>query len=328
MSNVSTPRRYRPVHALGNPALDALPTDRPLRVVSWNLQFCGGRREPWFYEGGTAVFVAPEDQARALAGVIEVLRALDADVVLLQEVERGSDRTSRRDQLQALVDGLDGYAAVSAAVHRHDFVPHPPRQFLRRMDMHLAILARAPLHHGTRTPLPGLRESSLRAHFNLHRAILSATVPLTGGYSLPVANVHLSAFSGGDDTLVRQMGCVTEWMQAAAGPALVGGDFNLLPPGDDPDRLPTDRTDHPRERSVLDAFFTRFPSVLPVALQRRPEAGTYLPPGASTPDRTLDWIFTTGEVAPVRAWVEPVDPFVSDHWPVVAELRVGRTASV
>lgn len=320
MPALRTPHRYRPVSALGRASAAALPTERPLRVVSWNLQFCGGRREPYFYEGGPAVHVAPADQARAFAGVVEVLRRLDADVVLLQEVDRGSDRTNRRDQLADLLASLPGHAAVSAAVHRNRFVPHPPHRFLGRMDLHLAILARAPLFRPTRQPLPGLREPRLRAHFNLHRALLTAEVPLATGRVLTLGNTHLSAFSGGDDTLVRQLSVLDAWLGAAPSPALLGGDFNLLPPGDPPSRLPTDRADHPVDRAAIDPFFARYESVLPPDGQRAPTAGTYIPPGASVPDRTLDWIFLGGGLRTRAARVEPIDPFISDHLPVVAEL--------
>lgn len=322
MTAPCTPRRYRAIGSAGRPGERSLPTDRPFRVVSWNLQFCGGRREPWFYEGGTAVFVPPADQARALAGVVAVLRRLEADVVLLQEVDRGSDRTDRHDQLATLLAALPGFGAVSAPVHRNRFVPFPPHRFLRRLDLHLAILARAPLSRPERMHLPGLREPRLRAHFNLHRALLSADVPVAAGGSLRLGNTHLSAFTGGDDTLVRQMREVSAWMERGPSPHLLGGDFNLLPPGDDPSRLPTDREDHPGERAAIDPFFDRFASALPPAGQLLPAAGTYLPPGASAPDRTLDWIFHGAGLRTERAWVEPVDPFVSDHWPVVAELSL------
>jgi endonuclease/exonuclease/phosphatase family metal-dependent hydrolase len=188
------------------------------------------------------------------------------------------------------------------------------------MDLHVAFLCRAPILAPRRIPLPGLHESALRAHFNLHRALFEAIVPLPGGGPLRVGNVHLSAFSGGDDTLAHQVAAVDAWMTDGAPPTLVGGDFNLLPPGDDPSRLPTDRADHPRERGTIDPFFDRHPSVLPPQGQLTPERGTYLPPGAAVPDRTLDWVFLHGGLRCERAWVEPVDPFLSDHRPVVAEL--------
>ncbi len=240
---------------------------------------------------------------------------------LLQELDRGSARTDSIDQLARLLNELPGYAAVSAAMHRNRFVPYPWPP-LGRINLHLATLSRAVPTSPVRLALPGLREPRLRAHFNLHRALLAAELPLANGGTLAVGNTHLSAFSGGDDTLPRQVRLVDSWLRNAGPTSLLGGDFNLLPPGDDPGRLPTDRDDHPSDRAEIDAFFAAHRSVLDPAGQLRPEAGTYLPPGATTPDRTLDWVFTGTDLRTVRAWVEPVDPFVSDHWPVVADLAL------
>lgn len=316
-----TPRRYRCTPTLGAASVAALAPAGMLRVVSWNLQFCGGRAQPFFYEGGSRVRVPRSDQDRAFAGVVEVLRGLNADVVLLQELDRGSARTDHVDQLARLLNELPGYAAVSAAMHKNRFVPYPWPP-LGRINLHLATLSRAVPSSPLRLALPGLREPRLRAHFNLHRALLAAQLPLANGEHLAVGNTHLSAFSGGDDTLARQVRLVDGWLGNAGSTALLGGDFNVLPPGDDASRLATDRDDHPTDRAEIDAFFAAHPSVLDPVGQLRPEAGTYLPPGASAPDRTLDWVFTGEGLRTVRAWVEPVDPFVSDHWPVVADLAL------
>lgn len=318
---LSTPCRYRGTELHGAASEVALGTRGSLRVVSWNVQFCGGRAEPYFYEGGTRVAVPLADQERALRGVVEVLRALEADVVLLQEVDRGSRRTGGMDQLARLLHDLPGYAATTAAVHRNHFVPYPWPP-LGRMNLHVATLSRSSSSVSSRISLPALREPKVRAHFNLHRALLTTGIPLADGRTLQVGNTHLSAFSGGDDTLPRQLRIVGEWLGHAGEPAVLGGDFNLLPPGDDPGRLPSDRDDHPRDRTEIDAFFAAHTSVLAPSGQLRPGTGTYLPPGSSAPDRTLDWIFTSARLRPIRAWVEAVDPFVSDHWPVVADLAL------
>ncbi len=316
-----TPRRYAGTALTGAASQADLGARGSLRVVSWNLQFCGGRAEPYFYEGGTRVRVPAADQARALRGVVDVLRALDADVVLLQEVDRGSRRTDGADQLAVLLHDLPGYAAVSAAVHRNRFVPYPWPP-LGRMNLHVATLSRSSPCLSSRISLPGLHEPKLRAWFNLHRALLTTGFRLADGRTLQVGNTHLSAFSGGDDTLPRQLRIVGEWLANAGATAILGGDFNLLPPGDNADRLPSDRDDHPRDRTEIDAFFATHASVLPPVEQLKSGTGTYLPPGATGPDRTLDWIFTSAHLRPIRAWVEAVDPFVSDHWPVVADLAL------
>lgn len=326
---LDVPRRYREVSALGHPALPALPAGRPLRIVVWNLQYCAGRGGVFFYDGGRRVHVPRAEADRTLQGIGAALRALDGDVLLLQELDRGSARTDRVDQLARLVAALPGYAAVSVPVHRNRFVPYPWWHPLGRVDFHLATLARAPLAEPRRVALPNLREHPIIARFNLHRALLVAQVPMQGGGALWLGNTHLSAFTGGDDTLARQVGAVAAEFDRAGPRALLGGDFNLLPPGDDPARLPAGRTDHPRVRPEIDRFFAAHHSALDPAGQREPARGTWLPPGAASPDRTLDWLFVQPGVDVLRAWVEPVDPALSDHRPVVAEVRVraGNPAS-
>ncbi|MSQ01414.1 MAG: hypothetical protein EXR71_05910 [Myxococcales bacterium] len=316
------PRRYRTLQSAGLPSRQALPLDRDLRIVTWNLQYCGGRQGVFFYDGGRRVRVPRAEQDRVFDGIVEVLRRLDADVLILQEVDRGSARTDRVDQLARLCQALPGFAAVSTPIHRNRFVPHPWWHPLGRVDFHLATLARARPESPRRVALPLLPESPLVQHFNLHRALLIAELPLADGRRFAIGNTHLSAFSGGDDTLSRQMLEVERWYGDAAPLGILGGDLNLLPPGDDPARLGTDGVDHPRERPEIDAFFARHRSALDPVAQRVPQAGTYLPPGADRPDRTLDWIFAGlgWEVSASR--VEPVDPLLSDHWPIVADIRI------
>ncbi len=317
-----SPRRYRSLENIGLPSRQAFALDRPLRIVSWNLQYCGGRQGVFFYDGGRRVRVPSADQDRAFAGIIEVLRRLDADVLILQELDRCSARTDRVDQLARLCQAVPGYAAVSTPIHRNHFVPHPWWHPLGRVDFHLATLARVRPETPRRVSLPLLRESPLVQHFNLHRALLTTELPLADGRRFAVGNTHLSAFSGGDDTLSRQMVEVQRWYEDAGPLALLAGDLNLLPPGDDPARLGKDGGDHPRERPEIDAFFARHQSALDPTAQRAPLAGTYLPPGSDRPDRTLDWVFSGIGWEVSAAWVEPVDPLVSDHWPIVAELKL------
>ena len=107
MPSLPTPLRYRRTPTLGAASVAALAPWGALRVVSWNLQFCGGRAAPFFYEGGSRVRVPRADQDRAFGGVVEVLRSLNADVVLLQELDRGSARTDHVDQLARLLSLAD-----------------------------------------------------------------------------------------------------------------------------------------------------------------------------------------------------------------------------
>ncbi|MSP56280.1 MAG: hypothetical protein EXR69_11860 [Myxococcales bacterium] len=291
---------------------------RPLSVVTWNVQYAGTRRKRYFYDGGSETFADPADVAEALAeirGVLAQLRGEGLDIALLQEVDRDSDRTGRVDQLAQLAADWPNW--VSTPYFRSRFVPFPlpPKRPLGRVDLHEAILARCALGVTRRLPLPLLDEPPLRRSFNLHRAILTSRVPLSDGRHLHVGCTHLSAFSRGDGTMGRQVDAIRRWMDACGDdPFLIGGDFNLLAPGDEPRRLGAAAGEYVEE------VIGRLSGVS----QRVPDLGehTYLPPGAAGPDRTLDHIFVSPGVTIETHRVVPVAPWLSDHWPLFVRLRL------
>lgn len=319
---------FMPQEARAEPVVQAGPAAppdvrRPLTVCTWNLQFCGTRRHRYFYDGGPDTFVDPANVREAIAavrGVLDVLTAEGLDLALLQEVDRDSARTGRVDELAALVEGWPSW--VSTPYHRSRFVPHPlpPRRPLGRVELHEAILARFPLGAAVRIPLPPLAEPPVRQAFNLHRALLTSRVPLSDGRTLHVGCTHLSAFSRGDGTMRRQIDVLRAWMDACGSdPFILGGDFNLLVPGDDARRLGADAAEYAED--VLERLEAR--------AQRVPALGahTYLPPGADRPDRTLDHLFFSPDLIVESARVVDVPAWVSDHLPLVATVRFDGSAA-
>ena len=99
-------------------------------VLVWNLQFAASRKHKFFYDGGEAVHVPQEDVEETLDAMVGVLAQVDADLVLLQEVDRDSARTHRIDQLERLAE--DWPCHLSAPYHRVAYVPHPPEKHLGR----------------------------------------------------------------------------------------------------------------------------------------------------------------------------------------------------
>ncbi len=293
---------------------------RPFTVATWNLQYCGTRRHHFFYDGGPDTFPDPANVQDALTAIRETLDGLrqdGLDVALLQEVDRGSARTGLIDQLQRIAEGWPTW--VSTPYHRSVFVPHPmpPRRPLGRVDLHEAILSRFKLGATRRLALPSLVESPVRQAFNLHRALLITTMPLLDGRRLHLGVTHLSAFSKGDGTLQRQIDAIRAWIASCADePFVLGGDFNLLPPGDNPARLGAEAVEYAED--VLGS--------LSDVAQRAPLLGehTYLPPGASVPDRTLDHLLFSPQLTLCRHRVVEVPAWLSDHWPLVATFEFAK----
>lgn len=280
---------------------------QPLRVRSWNLQFCASRAPHFWYDGGRDVHCDPGLVRRTTAQIADELG--EVDVALLQEVDRDATRTGRVDQLPVL--GRAHPVHVSTPYHRAPYVPAPSHAPLGRVDLHLAVLSRVALASATRHALPPMNEPAIRRLFNLRRAILSTVMPIAGGGTLTLAVTHLSAFTQGDDTLTRQCAVVRDWMRAQTGPWLLAGDFNLMPPGDDPRRVgePPD-----------DALALLVPEF---RLAVDPATWTYQPWG-KPPDRTIDYVFCSRDLVVEGSRVVPTE--LSDHLAIEVELRVPSRA--
>ncbi|MBK9647938.1 MAG: hypothetical protein IPO67_22745 [Deltaproteobacteria bacterium] len=293
-----------------------------LTVVSWNLQFAAGTRHHFFYDGGQAVFVPPDEVRAVLQAQGEALRVMAPDLALLQEVDRGADRTGRLDQLPPLAKAMGATGTASAVIHRALYVPTPSHRPMGRVELHQATCSTRGLTRAGRTALPLMREARWRQVFNLKRAVLWAELPVEGHkHPLWVGNVHLSAFSRGDGTLQAQVQRLCEQLQTfpPEQPWILAGDFNLLPLGDDPARLGKDAAEYTDDPNPLAALTKLAQEAFAAPLAA--EARTYIPYGGAA-DRKIDHVFTGGPVEVLSAEVERRFDALSDHRPLVVRVRV------
>lgn len=304
----------------------AAPRGQPIKVLVWNLQYAGSRKHHFFYDGGRAVHVPAEDVAATLDRIGEVLREADADLVLLQELDRDSARTGRVDQHDELLRRAPYPCHASTPYHRSAYVPHPPHAHLGRVDLHLSVFSRYAITGGHRTALPLIDEPWWRRLFNLRRAVLDVEIPVAGGGVLRVLDTHLSAFTRGDGTLERQVAVLDEVATRSeqAGEAwILGGDLNALPPGDDASRLGSDAIEYTEAVSPVKRLFDRWDTVVPAEAMVADGArwNTYVPFGAASPDRVIDYLFAGRRVTIGEARVLPVLD-VSDHLPLLVTVTL------
>ena len=290
------------------------------KLLSWNLQYAGSRKHNFFYDGGPAVHVPPEDVEETISAIRSLLEQERPDIALLQELDRDSSRTGRRDQLRELVEYRSHLSWTSATYHRSPFVPAPSFKPLGRIDLHLGIISAFALKNAQRRQLALLQEFKLRQVFNLKRALLTTELPIEKSpHNLHIGVTHLSAFSYGDGTLGKQVQALKEWIESRprGAPWILAGDLNLLPPGDDPSRLSEEHLYADKDSPIstlIPAYQTLFEELL------SPEARTYFPFGAAEPDRKIDYIFYGGPLEAQARTVLPREE--SDHRPLIGQFKL------
>lgn len=322
------PAPIEKVHVSCDPAAPVARAGQPLKLLVWNVQFGASTKHHFFYDDGDVVHVPAEDVVWTLDAIAEVVKELDPDVILFQEIDRGSDRTGRVDQQRELLARLPAFTChASAPYHRSAYVPAPSHHHLGRVDMHLSVLSKVRLGQARRHQLPLLNEAFYRQIFNLRRAVLEVEVPVEGGPDLTLLDTHLSAFSRGDGTLQRQVEALRRLSLAAAAQGrgvILAGDMNYLPPGDDPSRLPPfAQALYPERDNPLTPLFDALNPAVPLeVLAADPERYyTYAHYGVGHTDRTIDYVFTAGQVAVDGLHVKQDRIDISDHQPILVQLR-------
>ncbi|HEX8284319.1 MAG TPA: endonuclease/exonuclease/phosphatase family protein [Pyrinomonadaceae bacterium] len=223
-----------------------------------------------------------------------------ADVVALQEADRGTLRAGRRHVARELAEAL-GMSYVRAHVPTPEDVEPKERKwwldFEERIlrgeegDTGVALLSRLPLSDAARIELPW-DECPWRP-----RLAVSASVPF-GGRRLHVFNAHIDTHADVEGQL-RQHRAVLALADRVDehDAAVLAGDFNTM-------------TDEARAaaRGLLES--RGYATPLP----------TNTPTWRSGPlRRHFDWVFTRG--ARVTRWGVARVRGVSDHWPVWVEVE-------
>ena len=143
-----------------------------------------------------------------LARAAEVLRALDADVVTLQEIDRGVERTDGVDQAAALGRMLGMEA------HFGDFMPYQGGEY------GMAVLSRLPVLSVLNLRLPDGDEP---------RSALHVTVA-TGREGRPLSVVGIHLYRTPEERFA-QADSLSALLEEVDHPVVLAGDFNSFPGG-------------------------------------------------------------------------------------------------
>jgi endonuclease/exonuclease/phosphatase family metal-dependent hydrolase len=301
-----------------------------IKVITFNAQFFAGTRYNFFYDGGPDTLVDPDDVYTTISRFAEFVTEERPDFLLLQEVDSRARRTGYLDEVGLLRDALpiDLRNYVTADYWRSRFVPHP--KIWGAASTKLAIFSRYRLAGARRYRLPLRPGNPIANDFNLKRAILEVEIPSRDGGVLAMLNTHLDAFPNGTDIMDRQVDKLHRFLahlDQQNRPWIIGGDFNLLPPGQRA-RLPFETRERYSEPSAITQIYRSYqgvPTVHDATASAMDQFFTYTMRTESKriPARTLDYLFAAPSVSVEKYGVRQNGMLdLSDHLPVVAEFRL------
>ncbi len=307
-----------------------------LVVMTWNIKFGGGRIDFFFDCYGNRVLMTQDEVVSNLEGLAAKIRQVDPDILMVQEIDVNSKRAAYVDQLQWLLDHTSLNYGAYASQWKADFIPSDG---LGPMDSGIAVLSKYPIIEAIRHSLPKIGEQdALTRYFYLKRAILETHIDVNGT-KLVVLNTHLSAYAH-DGTKKKQLDILKSLADdlSASSTLVVGGDFNMIPPGsekvkDFPDSVCTDEEfqadDYSEEVHWLDEFYTDYTPAIPLEDYQADNSRyfTHTTDKNGFWNRKLDYIFTNrsfrnGMVHQNRSSGGMDTMPLSDHAPITAQLII------
>ena len=295
--------------------------DRPttLRILSWNIAYAYGMNSE-----GTAGYVPYQADKYLLhiEHMAESIRASEADVVLMQEVDFNSARSHHLDQLKMLAEktGLKYWAMAQS--WRTNYVPFPSWPFSRHfggMSSGGAVLSRWPIKKNEVELLPKPASKAWWYNlFYLYRYFQTVEIQV-GDRTVKLMNLHLEAFD--TEAKVEQAKHLVKRVNEEK-PDFVGGDFNMVPDG----AMKRSGFNNPQDRYENDKTFSvvqkmNYKEVVELASYVQKEDTWFTFP-SERPDRRLDYIFYKDGWTLMQSEVfNGPHPEVSDHLPIKAMFK-------
>jgi endonuclease/exonuclease/phosphatase family metal-dependent hydrolase len=235
-----------------------------------------------------------------LSASIEVMRAHEADIIGVQEVDRFWARSG----------GVDEPAAMAAAlgINHHCYaanLDHPPDTHADVPHQYgTVILSRFPILECDNTLLP-------RTGTNEQRGLTRALINVRG-VKLEFYNTHLHTTAA--DRLMQTAAIAAVMDAAGDRPKVLMGDFNARP---------TAAEMQPIDARFLDAWLEA-----PVATPENPDGFTSPSRLEGNPTSRIDYVFVSADVE-VSATYVPIDAatrLAADHYPVVSDIALPGSA--
>lgn len=162
--------------------------------------------------------------------LVQFLKRMDADFVLLQEVDQDSTRGYHVDQHRSVVEEAKEYASIFDTNLHVKYLLYPITEPHGMATSGLLTLSRYRIDSAVHRQLY-INEGFIERFVDLDRCFTSMKVPVEGGRELILINLHLSAYDKGGTARKEQLTLLNEVMQEEydrGNYVILGGDFNHI----------------------------------------------------------------------------------------------------
>tara|TARA_Y100000746_G_C15453949_1_gene428452 strand:+ start:693 stop:1766 length:1074 start_codon:yes stop_codon:yes gene_type:complete len=313
------------------------PAKESISVMTWNIRFGVARLDFALDACGDRVIISKNEVITGLEGIAKKINDLNVDVILMQEVDVQSKRSSYVDQVQWLLNNTGMNYGAYASKWKSQIIL---ADGIGRVDAGNLILSKWKLEEPKRHQLP-LRgdQDGLTQLFYLRRNVVTAKVDMPGTPFFAV-NAHLTAFAT-DDTKQKHISGFKNILDdiVSSGYSFVaGGDLNAIPPnatktnfcfedqcspGDyDPNDDKKGGCDFTEEITWLNDLYRNYEPAITLDQYRMNELKhyTHSPGGKLDLDRKLDYLWTNTSWS--NGQTHQAATPLSDHIPITANWIV------
>ena len=202
---------------------------KDIKFISWNVGYCGlGKGADFFMDGGKNVVSQTKSEVDDnIDKITDKLRQFDADVILLQEVDRKSYRSYNMDEEKLIADKFSGMLSSFAINLKALFIPYPIPP-IRNVEAGIMSLSKLKAESAERVSLPVPFKWPERT-CNLKRCLLVERHSISGSdKKLVVINLHLEAYDSGEGKVAQTKALldIMEKEYKEGNYVVAGGDFN------------------------------------------------------------------------------------------------------
>ncbi|NOU62145.1 endonuclease/exonuclease/phosphatase family protein [Marinifilum caeruleilacunae] len=303
-----------------------------LKVMTWNIKFGGGRIDFFFDCHGDRVIMEKSEVMDHMSSLVEKIREVNPDILLIQEADVNAKRSAFVDQVQYLLDNTDLNYAAYASQWKASTVPSDG---IGKMDSGNAILSKWNFTDAKRIALPLIQSQNfIVRYFYLKRNILDVQLEHEGK-KLHVLNTHASAYAK-DDTKKKQLDIIKAYADAISlkgDKVILGGDFNSLPPytqqtSSFDDSVCTDEEfeadNYSAETQWMMPFYENYQAAIPLDeyQNNNKDHFTHTTDKSGFWNRKLDYLFTNGKFIhgsgkTLQQWMQ-----ISDHAPIMVNYEL------